>query len=92
MFGYKSQQTAPDLRNTGIECEFKDPLYKGLKCVNELTEREVKYCESHQEELDGQSLCYNHQKRYKDQKTRDAKNEGYESVKNYEESNPGSLK
>jgi hypothetical protein len=80
-----------NLRNTGTTCEWKYPWDANAVCGKELTQNELNYCETHMEELNGQALCYGHQKQYLDQKGREEKG-GYESVKNYEESNPGSLK
>ena len=54
----------PHKRNTGITCEWRYPWSETAVCGLELTPREVKYCDSHLDELGGMNLCYNHQKQY----------------------------
>lgn len=51
----------PAKRKTGFKCEWKYPWNNDAVCEKELTERELKYCESHTEELDGKYLCFGHQ-------------------------------
>lgn len=53
----------PHKRNTGITCEWHYPWNQNATCGLELTPREVKYCDMHTDELNGQYLCYGHQQR-----------------------------
>lgn len=56
----------PHLRNTKITCEWTYPWSKTAVCKAKLTPREVQYCDSHTDDLNGLYLCYGHQNQFKD--------------------------
>jgi len=70
----------PHKRNTGITCEWKYPWNKKAACGNELTPREVDFCDRHADELDGMYLCYGHQKQLLEKKNLD-KESGKDNAK-----------